>query len=334
MHLTIFSKYALLAVIWISSIYACTQSSNVQNSQHTSRIEHNVSTKEIEVPQISDSVIDSISGLELPAILKSDEIIRHAAYTLKYDEKHEQASWVAYHLTSDETYSKFTRTDKFIIDPIVRNGSAENKDYKGSGYDRGHLAPAADMGWSAQSMKESFYFSNMSPQVPGFNRGIWKQLEELIRTWAMQLEELYIVTGPVLSENLPSIGPNEVSIPNYYYKVILAKKDNAWQGIGFILKNESSNSPLSNYSVPIDSVERFTGIDFFNQLPEHIESDLEKRVCAECWTWNKKKSTLKSAVSENKNTAIKTVQCSGITKSGKRCKRKTTNANGRCFQHD
>ena len=114
-------------------------------------------------------------NIEIPAHPANEKLISHAGYTLSYNEKYEQANWVAYELTSAETNSLYNRTNQFLVDPKISTGSANNSDYAGSGYDRGHLAPAGDMGWSAQSMIESFYYSNMSPQVPSFNRGIWKK---------------------------------------------------------------------------------------------------------------------------------------------------------------
>jgi endonuclease G len=140
--------------------------------------------------------------LELPAVKKGEQVIRHAGYSFVYNEAYEQAAWVAYELTEKETDKQYDRTDKFIPDPSVITGSATDSDYSGSGYDRGHLAPAADMGWSSTSMAESFYFSNMSPQVPGFNRGIWKRLEEQVRSWAIEYDTIYVVTGPVLKGNM------------------------------------------------------------------------------------------------------------------------------------
>src|SRR5690606_14328696 len=119
-------------------------------------------------------------------------------------------------LTRDKTTSVTKRTDNFRPDPKIASGTATNADYLRSGYDRGHLAPAADMGWSIASMSESFYFSNMSPQMPGFNRGIWSQLEKLMRTWAIEYGNIFLATGPVFSDSLPFIGANKVSIPDYY----------------------------------------------------------------------------------------------------------------------
>jgi endonuclease G len=268
-----------------------------------------------------------IPKLEIPKTKNWDKIISHTGYSLLYNEKYKQANWVAYELTKEETNKIVERSNKFISDPKVKSVNAFDKDYKGSGYDRGHLAPAADMGWSATTMTESFYYSNMSPQQPGFNRGIWKKLEELVRTWAIENKAVYVVTGPVLAKGLSTIGYNKIAVPNYYYKVILDYQKPNIKGIGFILPNESSKSLLQNYAVSIDSVEKVTGIDFFYLLKDQEENLIEKELCINCWSWKIQKN------SAEKNSASVSVQCSGITKAGNRCKRRTTNASGRCYQH-
>jgi len=226
-----------------------------------------------------------IDSLEIPEIPMNAQVVVHAGYTLSYNEMHEQANWVAYELTEKETEGKYKRTNKFIVDPDIITGSAESKDCKKSGYDQGHLAPAADMAWSKTAMKESFYYSNMSPQEPGFNRVIWKNLEEQVRTWAIDNKAIYVVTGPVLTEGLPAIGPNKVSVPKYYYKVVL---DYSWpeiKGIGFILPNKKSEDQLQNYAVSIDSVEKVTGINFFYKLPDDQEKYIESMMDVNEWIW-------------------------------------------------
>lgn len=220
---------------------------------------------------------------EWPAVASDQKVISHEGYSLVYAEAHEQAIWVAYELTAEETTNDVERGNHFIEDPEISTGSATNADYAKSGYDRGHLAPAADMGWSTTAMEESFYFSNMSPQEPGFNRGICKKLETQVREWARQHESIYVVTGPVLSSGLPTIGPNKVSVPNYYYKVILDGQGSGMHGIGFILPNASSQQPLSSFAVSIDSVEKVTGLDFFPSLPSEIIVPLEGERCLNCW---------------------------------------------------
>lgn len=278
---------------------------------------------------ISGAQPSGIPGLEIPYIKASDDVVKHLGYTLSYNEQHEQANWVAYELTAEETRKAVERSDDFRPDPRVQSGTATSNDYQGSGYDRGHLAPAADMGWSTQAMRESFYFSNMSPQVPGFNRGIWKKLEEQVRRWATDYQAIYVVTGPVLHDSLPAIGPENVSVPAAYYKVILDYTQPGLKAIGFIMPNASSTLPLQHYAVSIDSVETVTGIDFFPALPDHEEEALEKTICLRDWSW----TVTPTATSPAKATGIKTRQCSAITQSGQRCKRQTTNASGRCVQH-
>lgn len=272
--------------------------------------------------------------LEIPKIRPGDQIIEHTAYTLDYDETYEQASWVAYELTKSETVKKYERSDQFYVDPAVKTGSATGIDYKGSGYDRGHLAPAADMGWSSTSMVESFYYSNMSPQDPSFNRGVWKRLEEQVRDWAVQYGKIYVVTGPVLKGKLPTIGPSRVAIPKYYYKALLVKSAGTTQAIGFIMRNGSSSSPLRSFAVSIDSVERFTGIDFFHSLADSEEVKLEAKACTTCWNWSSSGTSHSRSTSTTTSSNSTSMQCSGTTLEGRRCRRMTKSPSGRCYQHD
>ena len=229
----------------------------------------------------------------LPEISQKDEVIHHSYYTLSYNEYHEQANWVAYKLTSDMIQNgSYNRTDNFRPDYKVKNESSQLSDYKGFGYDRGHLCPAGDMKISKMAMSESFYMSNISPQVPSFNRGIWKSLESIVRTWAIENDEIYIVTGPILSEEfafLGSIGSNSVSIPKYYYKVILDYKKPELKGIGFILENTKGQLPLVSYAISIDNIEELTGIDFFPSLPDTIENIIEESFSIDKWSWGKNK---------------------------------------------
>ena len=231
----------------------------------------------------------SQDSIEIPTVNKGEQIVRHFAYTLSYNEEHEQARWVAYNLTSDELDAAVSRTDKFIEDQLVKTGSATDFDYKGSGYDRGHLAPAADMRFSKIAMVESFYYSNMSPQVKGFNRGIWFELEELVRCWAMEYKSIYVVTGPVLRPGLQKIGINGVSVAEYYYKVVLYNNDGVHYAIGFILPNKPSSLKLESYAVPVNEVESKTGIDFFPALNDEDEERVEGVVYKSMWKWNCKR---------------------------------------------
>ena len=271
-----------------------------------------------------------VSKLEIPKTQRKEVVISHTGYSLSYNETHQQANWVAYELTNEETNKTWARTDKFLTDPKVKTGTANDKDYSRSVYDRGHLAPASDMGWSAPAMAKSFYYSNMSPQEPGFNRGIWKRLEGLVRTWAVDNKSVFIVTGPVLTNGLTTIGENKVSVPKYYYKVILDYKEPSIKGIGFIISNTSSSEQLQLYAVSIDSIEKFTGIDFFPLLADEQENIIESTLNIKSWTWK----SLKSTEGKEKEKTTVSVQCNGVTKAESRCKNKTLHVSGYCYQHE
>jgi endonuclease G len=224
---------------------------------------------------------------EVPAIKPGETVITHTGYSVSYNGKYMDADWVAYELTSEKTNSVVQRSNKFVPDPDVPGGTATNQDYKDSGYDRGHLAPAADMSWSAKSMKESFYFSNICPKEKSFNRGIWKKLEEQVRNWAREYGDIYIVTGPVLSQGLKTIGENHVAVPVYFFKVIVDKAPHEMKGIGFIMQNEASSEPLQHFAVTIDSVEKVTGINFFPSLTKDQEKIIESGKDLNEWGWGK-----------------------------------------------
>lgn len=213
----------------------------------------------------------------LPGFQLTDDIIRHDGYTLRYREEYEQADWVAYPLLEDEILGDADRkNEQFQPDPMVKTGSALASDYTRSGYDRGHLAPAGDFKFSKQMMGQTFYMSNISPQVPDFNRGIWRELEEQVRVWALRDQGLYVVTGPVLRAGLPTMGKkNKIAVPEYYYKVLLYCNNPDIRMIAFLMKNEGSDRSLKQFVVPVDEVERRTGIDFFPKIPDQLEQKLE-----------------------------------------------------------
>ena len=231
-------------------------------------------------------------NIDLLPTSTTNQVIKHTYYTLSYSEKNEQAEWVAYKLTKDMTVKKVDRSGSFTPDLSVKTGSATNADYKNSGYDKGHLCPAADMSFSETAMKECFYLSNISPQLPGFNRGIWKSLEELVREWAIEYNQLYVVTGPVLKYISGTIGEDKVSVPKYFYKVLLKYDNKNFTALAFLIPNEKCNNSLQNYLVTIDSVEHITGIDFFPSLPDSIENRIESKVEAGNWDFSKTSITV------------------------------------------
>lgn len=218
----------------------------------------------------------NLRDFALPSIGKTDQIVRRVGYTLRYQEAYEQSDWVAYPLTDKMVAGNQKRENVFMPDPVVKTGTAVTSDYTRSGYDRGHMAPAADFRGNYQLMKETFYMSNISPQNREFNAGRWSDLEKMVRAWATRYKKIYVVTGPVLEPGLPQIGRiNKVAVPRYFYKVILYAKPPYVKGIAFLMPNENTTRPLSDFVVPIDQIEKLTGIDFFPLLPDDIEKKVE-----------------------------------------------------------
>ena len=192
-----------------------------------------------------------------------DQLLEYTSIKLAYIERHEQALWVCYLLTKQHLEKPVCkRSNRFKYDSNVHSRSSTLKDYYKSGYDRGHLAPAADMLWSEKAMKESFYMSNISPQKPGFNRGVWKKLEGRVRKLTLKEDSLIIITGPIFRDTLGSIGANHVSVPGYYYKAIIDISAPSLGGIAFIIPNRNTKLPLSIFAISIYSLERVCNLDF------------------------------------------------------------------------
>ena len=235
------------------------------------------------------------AGLEYPLCAASrgkadHELRRFADYALCYRESYEEAEWSAYCLEKSELVKNASRSNDFRPDPEISTGSAELSDYRRSGYDRGHLAPAADFAYSESAMSETFYMSNMTPQAPAFNRDIWQKLEAQVRVWAAKYGRAYVVTGPVLAappEDYDTIGENKVVVPRAFYKVVLvplyadeadaATPDDASDvaTFAFIIPNQKCDAPFYDYAVTVSEVEERTGLDFFYLLDDAVETRVE-----------------------------------------------------------
>ncbi|MDX1651140.1 MAG: DNA/RNA non-specific endonuclease [Brumimicrobium sp.] len=214
------------------------------------------------------------------------QLIRHTCISISYNPDCRQAEWVVYSLRKEVLENaEITRTDRFIPDPLLPDSiSAHDKDYYKSGYDRGHLAPAADMAGSLKCMQESFYYSNISPQLPGFNRGIWKKLEAQVRKWAVQYDSILVVTGPLLGiDENNRIKSSQVCIPKGFFKALLIYYEGKPYGIGFFVPHLSLSKDISEYRVSIDQLEKITGFDFFPSLKKKVQKRMESIVIPERW---------------------------------------------------
>ena len=249
-------------------------------------LEKNDSQPQKEVLGAKDAIKqDTLSFDYLPSST-TGQIVHHDAYVLSYNEKHEQAEWVAYTLRKDKIIHTNMKRPFFIQDPKVRTKSADWRNYKKSGYDKGHLCPAGDRKSSRKLYTETFYTSNVTPQKHSFNAGIWNRLEQKVRYWAKKYKHLYIITGGVLtSKNNKVIGKEKVTVPSAFYKVILDYTEPEVKAIAFLIPHKESSKPLYDFAISIDELEQKTGIDFFPKLPDDIETRLERKVDYKKWSF-------------------------------------------------
>ena len=216
------------------------------------------------------------------------QVVKHLYYTLSYNEKYENSEWVAYSLSPKQISHQQINRPHFIRDPLVKTRSAHYKNYYPNGYEKGHLLPAADRRFSYEAFDETFYTSNVSPMDHYFNSGIWNQLEKQVRYWVKRYGKLYIVTGGVLQPGLERIGRERVAVPDYFYKIILDyHQPHKARIIGFLIPHKDLHKDLRNFVVPVDSIEKVTGIDFFPALPDNLENKLEQEKHPEQWRFVK-----------------------------------------------
>ena len=223
------------------------------------------------------------SKLGLPG--KQGELLCRKGFLLSHDSTNKTPIWVIEHLTVEKAQGSLPRYNKFQPDPDLKEGErAELADYRSSGYDRGHMAPAADMKWDQQAMVECFYLSNMVPQVgKGMNQGIWKDLEEFVRTWAIDRGAVYIFTGPIYEDGIKkTIGKNKVAVPSHLYKIIY--DPNKAEAIAFIMPNQKLDSAdMPKYIVTIRDIEKKTGLDFLSNLDQDVQGVIENKKAQGLW---------------------------------------------------
>ena len=253
-----------------------------------------------EIEQLKlQGTIQSMKAAGYPAFSKNLEIIEHSGMVLGFDCDYKMASWVFHLLTPDVTSGNISRSNDFRLDEKSTCGSAQESDYflrketpdgtfeyDGFGFDRGHLAPSADFRWSANALSESYYYSNMTPQRPEFNRESWASLEGLLRKIVDQeKKQFYVITGPVLHEGLPEIerSANKLKIPELHYKIIVDASAENPRGMAFLMPNKKCEERLSSYVISIDSLERLTGIDFFSTMPTELETKIEQTADFNAW---------------------------------------------------
>ena len=268
-------QLTLLIILIICGIITTYQTTNSKEkatgTEKTETIVQNL-------PLNSDIYIKQTTTPGTPEIL-----LQRTGYLVSYNSNTRIANWVAWKLTPERLKENTERINNFRPDPdLPKSKAVTTQDYKGSGWDRGHLCPAADNKWNEQAMRESFYMTNVCPQDHNLNRGDWKELEEACRDWTMENGRLYVVAGPVLYLGQHRhTGQSRVTVPEAFYKVVFCPEP--LKAIGFIYKNKSGNRPLDAYVNSVDEVERITGIDFFPSLPDSVEEAVEAVYDLEEW---------------------------------------------------
>lgn len=236
---------------------------------------------------LPEKILDK-SLLELPAIQEKDIIIIYDAFTINYNDKKLIPNWVAYELTSDEAFGKVPRAKGFSMDLDYDGRQAMREDYSNSGWDKGHMAPAADMKWSETAMKESFYLTNICPQNHDLNAKDWQTLEKMVRDWAIKYGKIWVVCGPFIGGNIyGTIGEQRVAVPDVFFKAVLRKEDDRWYSIAFVFENDSHKQPVKDAVVSVNDVEALIGYDLFTNLDNRIEETVEAQSNWDDWNdWN------------------------------------------------
>ncbi len=264
------TTYYLLLVATVVGFYLFDE---YYKSPETIKIE-----KEAELPK------ETTNEFYLPTST-TGQVIHHGHYSLSYNEDHEQAEWVAYELKKHHLARHDHERPYFEVDKAVKTKAAHWRNYKNSGYDRGHLCPAGDRRFSEQAYEETFLTSNISPQEHAFNAGVWNRLEQKVRYWASRYDGVYVVTGGVLKKGLKTIGDDHVSVPRQFYKILLDNSGGDTKMIAFLLPHQDSNRPLYEFVVSVDKIEEMTGIDFFPQLDDEKEERLEGSDSYKGWSF-------------------------------------------------
>ncbi|GAA3616709.1 DNA/RNA non-specific endonuclease [Flavivirga amylovorans] len=263
--------YSLIAILIVFGIYG---------------YEHFLEEEEtVEIVETGKEAKDNTNEYFLPTTT-TGQIIHHEGYSLSYSEPHEQAEWVAYELKKAHLSNSNFKRPYFEIDKAVKTGAAHWRSYKNSGYDRGHLCPAGDRRYSKMAHDETFLTSNISPQEHEFNSGIWNKLEQKVRYWANKYDGVFVVTGGVLKGQMNTIGDDEVSVPNQFYKVLIDNNFGKTKMIAFLMPHKESKAPLYEFVVSVDTIETLTGIDFFPQLDDTLETQLESSSSYKGWSFN------------------------------------------------
>lgn len=259
----------ILVLVSAVAIAYCTHAANSRNARTKARM--------------SETDCSGLTKVIAPEA-EDAQFLSYPGFDIYYSNQHRQPYYVSWALTPEHARANdVTRKNNFRPDADVLS-PAELADYKGSGYDRGHMAPSGDFKYSDEAQSATFLLSNISPQHHDLNTRAWKNLEEQCRKWALRDSTIYIVCGPILSDYTnQTIGPNKVTVPARYFKVVLAPFANPPRAIGFIMPNSYVDGGVQSTVMTVDQIEDITGYDFFSELPDDIEKEVEATAKYSIW---------------------------------------------------
>lgn len=207
-------------------------------------------------------------------------VLKRTSYLISYNTVTKCPDYVSWKINRNRLEKNVERSDWFLADEDISEAHRiKHSDYLRSGYDRGHMCPAADNRYDSLAMAECFLMTNMCPQTHSLNAGDWNDLEDLCRKWGQRYDAVYVVCGPIFSySKADKIGARKkykISVPERFFKVVVVEDGDEYKGVGFVMNNNDDSMPLENYVVSIDSVETLTGFDFFSAMPDDKENIVE-----------------------------------------------------------
>lgn len=228
----------------------------------------------------------ALETVTLPDQLPS-QVKEYIGFTVSFNKDNKTPNYVAWELLGHEASGDHDRTNTFWTDNEIE-GCPSTKDYTKSGYDRGHMCPAADQKWSAEAMADCFVMANICPQTHELNAGAWNTLENKERQWARRDSAVMIICGPIYEKtDTQTIGNAKVRVPSAFFKVLLAPYVNEPRGIAFVYPNMTSPGNMQDYAMSIDELEKLLGYDFFPALPDDIEKKVEANYSFKEWNSSK-----------------------------------------------
>ena len=223
-------------------------------------------------------------GIPKTSNLHNELIFKHAGFTVGYNPQWKIPNWVVYEINNQQAIDNLPRYFDIVPDPADTTKNCANvDDYAHSKWTMGFMVPPHDMKWNVQAMEAAYYTSNICPQNKSLNMGRWKDLDEYIRVLAKKNGPIYVVCGPLVSNPSKTIGQHKVAVPDGFFKVLLQEDKGQWYAVGFRFPNANCRKPLAAYAISVHDLQDITKMDFFSDIPDSIENQMENHIDFAQW---------------------------------------------------